>query len=95
MANDLLNREVGVRFKVQQEIIYEAQSDVNNRKNYLDELVYCGLLIIDDLNLQVVNVNTPLTASNANMQQQVVTGQVVCFVLSVLTLKKAKQDFRG
>lgn len=58
MANDLLNREVGVRFKVQQEIIYEAQADVNNRKNYLDELVYCGLLIIDDLNLQVVNTDS-------------------------------------
>lgn len=58
MANDLLNREVNVKFKVQQEIIYEAQADVNKRKAYLDELVYCGLLIIDDFNLQVINTDS-------------------------------------
>ncbi len=55
MANDLLNREVDVRFKVQQDIVYEAQANFNNRKNYLDDLVHCGLLIIDDLNLQTIN----------------------------------------
>ncbi len=58
MANDLLNREVNVKFKVQQEIIYEAQADLNNKKAYLDELAHCGLLIIDDLNLQVINTDS-------------------------------------
>lgn len=58
MANDLLNREVNVRFKVQQEIIYEAQSDLNNKKAYLDELTHCGLLIIDDFNLQVIKIDS-------------------------------------
>lgn len=57
MANELLSREVGVIFKAQQEIIYEAQADLNKRKSYLDELVHSSLFVIDDLNLQVVNTD--------------------------------------
>lgn len=56
LANDLLQREVKVLFKIQPEIIGEAQADINNKQIYINMLIHdCGLLVIDDLNLDVLN----------------------------------------
>lgn len=51
LANELLDRKFNVIFKIQQEITY---IDYNNRIPYLNSLINCGILIIDDLNLELV-----------------------------------------
>lgn len=71
LANDLLQREVKVLFKVQPEIIGEAQADLNERNKYIQSLIYdYGLLILDDLNLSV------LTPAGIEILFQVIDGRV-------------------
>lgn len=52
LANELLNREFTVCFKVQPEIILE---DIEYRNAMFNKLIYCNVLVIDDLDLSVLN----------------------------------------
>lgn len=52
LANALLDRKFNVIFKIQQEITFV---DYNDRNQLLNSLINCGILIIDDLNLEMVN----------------------------------------
>lgn len=52
LANALLDRKFNVIFKIQQEITFV---DYNDRNQMLNSLINCGILIIDDFNLELVN----------------------------------------
>lgn len=77
LANELLDREVSVLFKVQQEIIYEFQRDISQRKSYLDSLVYCGLLIIDDLNLSLISTDSSKEILFYIINERIITGKPI------------------